>query len=199
MLLCSSCFFSGASGWTACEDFQLPHRARILRTSATSTADFAKLAPLSADVLLVSDNVVNPTWDSMSTSTLFNYTLAYRHTIVESGCQNANSVLSVPPNTKLPQEVFIVSQGQFDRNELSIPVAQQSLVGDIRMIARPFAHRGADDTASKSFFITIIRPKLIDLFERLKASTQLQEVVLAGFNKTFGGLFVFCFLNEAVS
>ena len=189
----------GATGWTECDDFELPHRVNVQRTAATTANEFRQLAPLSDDVLLVSDIRNNPTWDSLSSSTAFNYTLGTRHTVVRSGCENANRVYGKELATLLPQEVFIVSQSQFDSNNFSIPVAQQAYVSDIRMIARPFARaNGADASATKLLFSAIVLPKLLHMFVPLNTSVKLRIVILRAFQKAFGAGFCFVVIHCSV-
>ena len=163
------------------EEFKLPHCEKIVRSGATTANEFHELI-LQPKELLVSDNQKNPTWDSMSVTHNFNYTLGKAHTINKKGCDNVNRILNVPLTTPLRNLYFFVSPVQFEHNLLSVPQSDQDRVepGNIFMICRPpFLLSQLSAAGKRAHLSQVIAPKLESLLQH--ASAHLKECIFKGF------------------
>ena len=146
-----------------------------MRSGATTAEEISELI-IQPRELLVLDNQENRTWDSMSISHNFNYTLGKAHPISKKDCDIS------PLTTPLRNLYFLVSPVQFEHNLLSVPQSLQDQVkpGNIFMICRPpFLMSQLPTAAKRAHLSQVIAPKLELLLQH--ASANLKECVFKGF------------------
>ena len=91
--------------------FELPHRTQTLSLEELPSS-------IDSETLLVPLNPTNATWDALSTSALFNFTVASSHDFNKHGLTTAREILG--DEHPLPPFYWMVSQKAFDHNQCRI-------------------------------------------------------------------------------